>query len=67
MKGYQMTADIALEFFQRCVAREAVTEKERLKILEEIVSEQKVIRLNDQDVQRVLKNKKVLRVRKENL
>jgi len=39
--GFIMTAEIAEEFFKRCLEREAITEIERVKILTELVNEKK--------------------------
>lgn len=40
--GFIMTVDVAEEFYRRCLEREAVTELEKIKILDELAREHKV-------------------------
>lgn len=40
--GFIMTAEVAEEYFKRCLEREAITEDERVKILTELVEEKGV-------------------------
>jgi hypothetical protein len=65
MEGFRMDLDTAEEFFKRCTEREAVTETERIAILRELVQELRAIKLNETDMQRQLRGKKVLRIKKE--
>jgi hypothetical protein len=39
---FEMTVEIALEFYQRCKDRKAKTEKQRLKIMMELAKEGKL-------------------------
>lgn len=48
MKAFMMTAEIAQQFFERCIQRNAQTDEERIKILEELVKELQAIRMNEE-------------------
>jgi hypothetical protein len=65
MEGFRMNVDTAEEFFLRCVARKATTEKERLAILNELVQELRTVRLNEKDLKRQLRGKKVIVVKRK--
>ena len=60
-----MTPEVAEDFFRRCLARGAETEKERIAILQEIVVELRAVKLNEKDIRNQLRNKKVLHIKKE--
>lgn len=64
MEGFRMNLDTAEEFYLRCMARKAVTEEERLAILRELVQELRAVKLNEKDLKRQLRGKKVLVVKK---
>jgi hypothetical protein len=65
MEGFMMTPEVAEDFFRRCIARGAETEKERIAILQEIVMELRAIKLNEQDIKNQIRNKKVLHIKKD--
>jgi hypothetical protein len=62
MEGFRMNLDTVEEFFKRCETRMAKTEKERLAILRELVKELRVVKLNETDLKRQLRGKKVLKI-----
>ena len=62
MEGFQMDVDTAEEFFKRCEARGAVTREERTVILKKLVHELRAIKLNDKDIKKRLRGKKVLKI-----
>ena len=64
MQGFLMTPEICEDFFRRCIARGAKTEAEKVLILNEIVNELTAIKLNEKDLKRYLKGKKVLHIKR---
>lgn len=68
---FVMNVDTAMEFYQRCADRKAVTEKERSKILAELAKEGKMERAyqtgrsKDQVIKDLSREHKVLRVEKK--
>ena len=60
-----MNLDTACEFYARCADRGAVTREERTAILIELVKELRVIKLNERDLGRQLRNKNVLVIGKK--
>jgi hypothetical protein len=62
MEGFRMNLDTAEEFFLRCMAKKATTVTERLAILEELKRELRVVKLDEKDMKRQIRGKKVLRV-----
>lgn len=69
--AWTMTADIAMEFFQRCQDRGAVTEPERVKILMELAEEGKMTNVTatnktkDEYIKDKAKHFKILKVGKK--
>jgi hypothetical protein len=63
MIGFQLTPDAAMEFFQRCIERKANTLEERMAIMKELQKELRAIYLNEKDVERRIRGKKVLRIK----
>lgn len=61
--GFIMDASTAMEFFDRCLKKEAVTREEKMKILEELVAEQKAKALDKRSLGQELKGKKALYVK----
>ncbi len=55
---------VASEFFERCSTLKEDTRENREKLLEEMVKELKAVRMNETDVKRYVKGKKVAVVRK---
>ena len=43
MEYFAMTPELAEEFFNRCLYKEAITEKERLEVMRELIAEKKQI------------------------
>ena len=62
MEGFCMNLETAEEFYSRCLARNAVTEKERVAILKELVAELRAVKLNEKDISNRLRGKNVLRI-----
>jgi len=62
MEGYRLDVDTAEEFFNRCAKRGAVTEAERVAVLEELVQELRAIRLNEKDIENQTRGKNVLKI-----
>jgi preprotein translocase subunit SecA len=63
--GFTLTAANAEEFFIRCHKRWAVTRDERIAIMEELKKELRAIALNTRDLQRIVRNKKVMVIKSE--
>ena len=64
-EGFLLNLDTVEEFFTRCATRNAITEKDRVAILKELVTELRAIKLNEKDLKNQLRGKKVLVVKKE--
>lgn len=62
--GFMMTLEVAEEFFNRCIMKEAITKEERLQVLKELVKEKQAKELNNAEFNDVLLNKKILVVKK---
>lgn len=62
--GFRMNLDTAEEFYKRCIEREAVTDKEKIAVLKELVTELRAIKLSEQDLKRQIKGKRILRIKK---
>jgi hypothetical protein len=60
--GFRLDVDSLEEFFLRCIARKAETREERMIVLKELVYELRAIKLTGQDVKRMMKGKKVLKI-----
>jgi len=43
MDYFMMSAEVAEEFFNRCLMKEAITEKERLDVMKELMAEKKLM------------------------
>ncbi len=65
MKGFAMTADIGIKFWERVIERKADTLEERHKIMNELVHEQNIIILNEKRLKDLMEGKKVLIVGKK--
>jgi len=63
MKGFVMSLEVAEKFFQRCIDKEAVTEKERLAVMNELIHEEKIKILKENQIADTLRGKNVLRVK----
>lgn len=63
--GFIMSVEIAEKFYTRCLEREAVTEKERIQILEELVKEEsgKIRPISEEGVKAIVDGKNVLVVK----
>ncbi len=64
--GFIMTADVACQFFQRCIEREAIKPEERMAILKELVEEHKAKALSVDEIKETVKDKTVLQVKRAN-
>ena len=60
MKGFMMSVEIAEKFFQRCVDREATTVEERMKIMNELLHEEKIRIVKENQIKDICNGKKVL-------
>ena len=60
--GFRMDLDTAEIFFKRCLERKAETEIERISILQELVAEMRALKVTEEDLSKLTKGKKVLRV-----
>jgi hypothetical protein len=60
IEGFQMDLATAEEFFIRCLTRKSDTEAERIEILKELVAELRAVKLNEKDLKRRVRGKKVL-------
>ncbi len=65
MKGFLMTLEIAEKFYKCCLEKEAITEEERLKVMNELIHEEKIKILKEQQIKDLVKGKKVLHVKKD--
>lgn len=64
MKAFVMDLAAAEEFYQRCIDRNAVTEEERIQIMNELVHEHNIkILKNEEQLAKELAGKKVLNVK----
>jgi hypothetical protein len=63
--GFLMSVEIAEKFYTRCLEREAVTEKERIQILEELVEEEsgKIRSISEEGLKATMHGKNVLVVK----
>jgi|WetSurMetagenome_2_1015567.scaffolds.fasta_scaffold834583_2 hypothetical protein len=43
MQYFMMSVSVAEEFFKRCLEKEAITEKERLQVMQELLAERKLM------------------------
>ena len=69
--AFEMSAEVACEFFELCEKREAITEVEKIKILTELAEKGKMNRVwqtarpKDQFLDDLSKNYKILRIKPE--
>jgi hypothetical protein len=63
IEGFMMNADTAEEYFKRCIIKSAKTEEERVAILRELQKELRVVRMNETDLVRRLRNSKIVRIK----
>ena len=63
--GFMGNLDFAEEFFTRCQKLNPDTRENRVKLLEEMVKELKAIRMNEKDIKRQTKGKKVIVIKKK--
>jgi hypothetical protein len=63
--GFIMSVEVAEKFYTRCLEREAVTEKEKIQILEELVKEEsdKIRPISEEGLKAVTHGKNVLVVK----
>jgi hypothetical protein len=62
--GFRLDLDSTEEFFRRCIARKADTIEERMMILNELVYELRALKLNEEDLKKLTKGKKIMHVKK---
>lgn len=62
--GFLMNADTAYEFFLRCEKRNALSHEDRMKVLKELQQEFRTVALNEEDLTRQVKGKKILRIKR---
>lgn len=60
--GFQLTLDLLEEFYRRCIETGAETKEAKIKILKEL----KAVGLNETDLKRRIKGKKVLTIKHSN-
>ena len=65
MEAYRLTLEAAEEFYKRCAERRAITEPERVAILDELMHELRAIKLNEKDIENQIRGKNVLHIKSE--